>query len=95
MNLLAFYILTSLFLIPQSFKTQMIITLRHSKMVIQQFSTLSFELPSLIIYSAQIHYKNDQFTTSLHMRKTILANVGPRVEQPNATWGQLSRLKNV
>lgn len=48
-----------------------------------------------ITYSTQIHYKNDQFTTSLHMRKTILQNAGPRVEQRNPTRGQMSMREDV
>lgn len=29
------------------------------------------------------------------MRKTILQNVGPRIKQPNATWGQMSKREGV
>ena len=77
-------------------KIQILSTPRHSKaVVIWQFSTWRPELSSLIIYSVQIHYENDQFTTSLHTRKTILENVGPRVEQSNTTWGQMSKLYSV
>lgn len=82
-------------MIPQSIKTQITSTPRYSKVVIWQISTLRPELSSLITYSTQIHYKNDQFTTSLHMRKTILQNVGPRVEQQNPTWGQMSMGEDV
>ena len=38
-------------------------------MVIWQFSPLRPILSSLIIYFAQIHYKNDRFATPLHTRK--------------------------
>lgn len=68
---------------------------RHSKVVIWPFSTLGHELSFLIIYSAQIHYKNDQFATPPHMWKTILQNVGPRIGQPHATWGQMCMIERV